>query len=60
MFGNEGEGFLHACISSNIIIMGMDIIMPAKTIKLHINDVPWMTAWSSEAPNKVSTESFKR
>ena len=29
---------------NNIIIMGMqDIIMPAKTIKLHTNDVPWMT-----------------
>ncbi len=23
--------------------MGMDIIIPAKIIKLHINDVPWMT-----------------
>ena len=28
---------------NNIIIMGMDTIMPAKTINLHINDVPWMT-----------------
>ena len=28
---------------NNTIIMGMDIIMPAKSIKLHINDVPWMT-----------------
>ena len=28
---------------NNIIITGMHIIMPAKTIKLHINDVPWMT-----------------
>ena len=23
--------------------MGMDTIMPAKTINLHVNDVPWMT-----------------
>ena len=28
---------------NNIIIMGMDTIMPAKTINLHINDVSWMT-----------------
>ena len=28
---------------NNIIIMGMDSIMPAKAINLHINDVPWMT-----------------
>ena len=28
---------------NNIIIIGMDIIMPAKTIKLDTNDVPWMT-----------------
>ena len=24
-------------------MIGTDIIMPAKTIKLHINDIPWMT-----------------
>jgi predicted small integral membrane protein len=35
---NEKYAFLN-----NIIIMGMDIIMPAKTIKLRTNDVPWMT-----------------
>ena len=28
---------------NNIIIMGMDTIMPTKTINLHINDVPWVT-----------------
>ena len=28
---------------NDIILMGMDTIMPAKTINLRINDVPWMT-----------------
>ena len=35
---NEKYAFFY-----NIIIMGMDTIMPAKTINFHINDVPWMT-----------------
>ena len=35
---NEKHAFFN-----NVIIMGMDTIMPAKTINLHINDVPWMT-----------------
>jgi hypothetical protein len=40
--------------------MGMDIIMPAKTIKLHAYKWCSMDDWPSEAPNKMSPGSFKR